>query len=137
MHQSAFAATAACYQYPHVPALEHGPALNFTHLCRLALAGEGGSGGLDDGLRTVEGHLSAILGVEEAHAALAGEGGEGASDPHPLPDPADPADDGAAAAVEAALDDVARARAALADAGAKVRRCTGLGLRFSGRLGVT
>ena len=89
-----------------------------------ALAGEGGggAGGLDDGLRTVEGHLSAILGVEEAHAALAGGAGE--PDPNPdqyldtNPEP-DAADDGAAAAVEAALSDVSRARAALADAGAK------------------
>ena len=85
---------------------------------RLALTGEGGAGGLDDGLRTVENHLSAILGMEEAHAALAGEAGADAGgDPGPNPDHADA---GAAAAVEAALADVARARGALADAGAKV-----------------
>jgi hypothetical protein len=88
-----------------------------------ALAGEGGggAGGLDDGLRAVEGHLSAILGVEEAHAALAGSAGDLDPNPDPNPEP-DAADGGAAAAVEAALGDVARARAALADAGAKAGR---------------
>ena len=86
---------------------------------RLALAGEGGAGGLDDGLRTVENHLSAILGMEEAHAALAGEAGaDGAGNPGPYPDPGDI---GAGAnEVEVALADVARARSALADAGVKV-----------------
>lgn len=41
-------------------------------LVHLAVSGEGGVGGVLEGLRTLEGHVDAILAQEEAYAASAG-----------------------------------------------------------------
>lgn len=43
-------------------------------LVHLAVMGEGGVGGVMQGLRALEGHANAILDQEEAHASLSWEG---------------------------------------------------------------
>ena len=43
-------------------------------IVHLAVMGEGGVGGVMQGLRTLEGHANAILDQEEAHASLNWEG---------------------------------------------------------------
>ena len=43
-------------------------------LVHLAVMGDGGLGGVMQGLRTLEGHANAILDQEEAHATLSSEG---------------------------------------------------------------
>lgn len=43
-------------------------------LVHLAVMGEGGLGGVLQGVRALEGHVNAILAQEEAHAGLSSEG---------------------------------------------------------------